>query len=92
MIIKGVSDIRGIHRLHTRPGSSRESDALLELYQLATENDHLQKKLQWVRRQKNQTENRLSEIAHAAHLVEKRRQNKATANVQPELHNTFLEY
>jgi hypothetical protein len=92
MIIKGASDIRGIRRLHTKPGSSKQSDALLELYQLATENDHLQKKLQWIRRQKDQTEKRLSEIAHAAHLIEKRRQKITTAAVQSEVHSTFLEY
>jgi hypothetical protein len=92
MIIKGVSDIRGIRRLHMRPGSSRKSGELLELYQLSTENDHLQKKLQWVRRQKDQTEKRLSEIAYAAHLIERRGQNKAATVVQSQVHTTFLEY
>ncbi len=67
MIIKGVSDIKGIRGMNVRPGPLRESKALLELYQLATEKDHLMKKLQWVMRQKDQTEKRLSEIAHTVH-------------------------
>lgn len=92
MIIKGANDIRGIRGLHTKPGPLRESDALLELYQLSAEKDHLLKKLQWVRRQKDQTETRLSEIAHATHIIEKRRHNKSIATSYSEVHSTFLEY
>lgn len=92
MIAKGVSDIRGVRRLHTRPGSSKESDALLELYQLSMEKDHLHKKLQWIRRQKNQAEVRLAEIEHAAHLIEQYRQRQFAAPSHTEVRGPFLEY
>lgn len=92
MIIKGVSDIRRIRGVGSRSGPLRESDALLELYQLATEKDHLMKKLQWVRRQKDQTEKRLSEIAYTAHAIEKRRTREQISTPHSEIHNTFIEY
>ena len=90
MIIKGVSDIRGMRGVKTRPGPLRESDALLALYQLSTEKDHLMKKLQWVRRQKEQTEKRLSEIAYTAQVVEKRRKREPASH--SEVRSTFIEY
>jgi hypothetical protein len=92
MIIKGVSDIRGMRGVNTRPGPLKESDALLELYQLATEKDHLMKKLQWVRRQKEQTEKRLSEIAYTVQVVEKRRKREPTSTSHSEVRSTFIEY
>jgi hypothetical protein len=90
MIIRGVSDIRRIRGVSTRTGPLKESDALLELYQLATEKDHLMKKLQWVRRQKDQTEKRLSEIAYMVHTVEKRRKREPPSH--SEARGTFIEY
>jgi hypothetical protein len=92
MIIKGVSDIKGMHGVNTRPGPLKESDALLELYQLATEKDHLMKKLQWVRRQKEQTEKRLSEIAYTVHAVEKRRKREPISTSHSEVRSMFIEY
>jgi hypothetical protein len=72
MIAKGVGEVRGIHSLNTRPGPLTESKAFLRLYQLAAEKDNLMKKIEWVRRQKNQTEKRLSEIIHMIRAVEVR--------------------
>lgn len=92
MIIKGASDIRGIRGVNTRSGPLRESDALLELYQLATEKDHLLKKLQWVRRQKDQAEKRLSAIAYTVDTIEKRRQSRSTSTSHSEVRSTFIKY
>jgi len=92
MIIKGVSDIRGMRDVNTRSGPLRESDAFLVLYKLAAEKDHLMKKLQWVRRQKDQTEQRLSEIAHTVHTVEQRRKRVSTPDSRPEFRDVFIAY
>jgi hypothetical protein len=92
MIIKGVSDIRGMRDVKTRPGPLRESDALLALYQFAAEKDHLMKKLLWVRRQKDQTEKRLSEIAYTAHTIEHRRKKESTSTPHSEFRSAFIEY
>lgn len=71
MITKGASDIRGIRSINTRPGPITESRGHLKLYQLAAERDNLMKKLEWVKRQNDQTKRRLSEIAHAMHMMKK---------------------
>ena len=96
MITKGVSDIRGIHSLNTRPGPITESSGLLKLYQLAAEKDNLLKKLEWVKRQKDQTEKRLSEIVHAMHTVKKtveeRSKREPTLDANPRLLNAFIKY
>jgi hypothetical protein len=92
MIIKGVSDIRGMRDVNTRPGPLRESDAFLVLYKLSAEKNHLLKKLQWVRRQKDQTEQRLSEIAHTVHTVESKRKRVSIPNTRPEFRSAFIEY
>jgi hypothetical protein len=92
MIIKGVSEIRGIRGLNTKAGRISEANAYLELYQLATEKDHLMKKLQWVGWQKNQTERRLSEIARTIHVVEKRARRALTSTPHSEFRSRFIEY
>ncbi len=69
MLTKGVSDIRGVRGLHTRPGPVTESSGLLRLYRLAVEKDGLLKKQAWVRRQQEQTEKRLAEIASTMQTV-----------------------
>jgi hypothetical protein len=92
MIIKGVSDIRGMRGLTTRPGTTTESSAFLELYQLATERDHLMKKLQWIRWQKDQAEKRLSEIAHTAYRVEKKAKRAPTLIASSGFRSPFIEY
>jgi hypothetical protein len=92
MIIKGVSDIRGMRDVNTRPGPLRESDAFLVLYKLAAEKNHLLKKLQWVRRQKDQAEQRLSEIAHTVYTVESKRKRVSIPNTRPEFRGAFIEY
>ncbi len=82
MILKGVSDIRSMHDVHTKPGPLKESDALLELYNLAQEKDLLLKKLQWVRQQNDQTEKRLSDIVHRINMIEKRRISTPTSHIE----------
>ena len=69
MIIRGISDIKGIRRLNTRPGPVTESSGLLKMYRLAAEKDNLLKKLAWVRRQQEQAEKRLAEIASTIQAV-----------------------
>lgn len=91
MIIKGVSDIRGVHGMNTRPGPVRESKAFLELYQLATEKEHLMSKLQRIRHQKDQTEKRLAEIGYIANAVEKKRATRKST-VHADFRSRFLEY
>lgn len=96
MITKGASDIRGVRSLNTRPGPITESSGLLKLYQLSAEKDNLMKKLEWVKRQKDQTEKRLSEIAHAMHMmkkvVEERSKREPTLNSNPGLRSAFIKY
>jgi len=72
MVPKGVGSIRGVRSLNTRPGPLTESHKLLLLYKLSTEKDYLTTKLAWNKRQTDQIEKRLAEIAHAAHAVEER--------------------
>ncbi len=77
MITKGASDIRGVRSLNTRPGPITVSRGFLKLYQLAAEKDNLMKKLEWVKRQDDQTKRRLSEIAHGMHTMKKVVEEKA---------------
>ncbi len=70
MITKGVSDLRGVHSLNTRPGPITESSGLLKLHQLASEKENLMKKLAWIQGQKDQAEKRLAEIARAMNAIE----------------------
>ena len=96
MITRGVSDIRGIRSLNTRPGPITESRGLLKLYQLAAEKDNLMKKLAWVKQQEDQTEKRLSEIAHAMHTVKKTVEERAKREPASDSHagfrGTFIKY
>jgi prefoldin subunit 5 len=96
MLTKGVGDIRGIRSLNTRPGPITESKGLLKLYQLAAEKDNLMKKLEGVKRQKDQTEKRLSEIAHAMHtvkrIVEERTKREPAVNTHPGSRGAFIQY
>ncbi len=96
MITRGVSDIRGMRGLNTRPGPMTESSGLLQLYRLAAEKDNLLKKLAWIRRQKDQTEKRLSEIASTMQAVKKVVEDKANrelvSNAHPEGRRTLIEY
>lgn len=71
MIIRGVSNIRSVHSINTRPGPISESTGLLKLYLLAAEKANLSKRLEWVKRQKDQVERRLLEIAHSMNLIKK---------------------
>jgi septal ring factor EnvC (AmiA/AmiB activator) len=77
MISKGVSDLRGVRCLTTRPGPITESSGLLKLHQLATEKENLLKKLALIQGQKDQTEKRLAEIARAMSTVEQAVREKA---------------
>ncbi|HLQ28199.1 MAG TPA: hypothetical protein VK140_03060 [Ktedonobacteraceae bacterium] len=96
MITKGASDIRGIRSLNTRPGPITESNGLLRLYQLAAEKDNLLKKLEWVKCQKDQTEKRLSEVAHTMHavkkIVEERAKREPISNSHAGFRSTFITY
>ncbi|MBU2578182.1 MAG: hypothetical protein ABH867_02440 [Patescibacteria group bacterium] len=71
MITKGVSDIRGIRSINTRPGPITESSGLLKLYQLAAEKDNLLEKVKWVERQKTRVMKRLSEIARGMNMMKR---------------------
>jgi hypothetical protein len=96
MIIKGASNIKGIRSLNTRPGPITESKGLLKLYLLAAEKDNLGKKLEWVKQQKDQTEKRLSEIAHTMHAVKKtveeRAKREPISHSTSELRRTLIKY
>lgn len=96
MITKGVSDIRGVRGLHTRPGPMTESSGLLKLYRLAVEKDGLLKKQAWVRRQQEQTEKRLAEIAAAMQavrqVVEERNAQGPFSPARSEARRTLVEY
>lgn len=90
MTPKGVGNIRGIHSLNTRPGPMTESLRLLAHYRLAAEKDNLMTKLAWNKRQKDQTERRLFEIAHAIRALEGRAQKEQVSQAQS--HHTFVQY
>lgn len=96
MIIKGSSDIRGVRSLNTKPGPMTESSGLLKLYQLAAEKDNLMKKLEWVKRQKDQAEKRLSEVMRAMRAVRKTVEEKSkrepTLASNPGLRSAFIKY
>jgi hypothetical protein len=76
MITKGVSNLRGVSRLNTRPGPISESGRFLKLHQLAAEKENAQRKQEWIQAQKEQVEKRLSEIARAMHSLEKTMRQK----------------
>jgi hypothetical protein len=92
VIIKGASDIKGIRSLNTRPGPITERSGFLKLYQLSAEKDNLLRKATWVRRQKNQTEKRLSEIAHVMHAVDESIARGSPSNAHADFRSTFIEY
>ena len=87
MITKGASDIRGVHSLNTRPGPITVSRGFLKLYHLAAEKENLMKKLEWVKRQRDKAERRLSEILHSMHLmgkvVEEKTKNQPAGGSNP---------
>jgi flagellar biosynthesis chaperone FliJ len=96
MITKGVSDLRGVHSLNTRPGPITESSGLLKLHQLASEKENLIKKLARIRGQKEQTEKRLAEIARAMNAIEQAVEEKAKEQPTSTSHTgrpgTFIKY
>ena len=96
MITKGASDIRGVHSLNTRPGPVTEATGLMKLYHLAAEKENLMKKLEWVRRQKDRAERRLSEILHSMHLmgkvVEEKTKNQPAANPNSKFRSLPIKY
>jgi len=96
MITKGVSDIKGIHSLNTRPGPITESSGLLKLYQLSAEKENLMKKLEWVKRQSDQVKRRLSEIIHGMHtmkrVVEEKAKKEPVPNSNHGLRRMFIKY
>ncbi|MGZ3749576.1 MAG: hypothetical protein ACXVCD_19720 [Pseudobdellovibrionaceae bacterium] len=96
MLPKGISDIRRMRSLNTRSGPITESSELLKLYQLAAEKDNLMKKREWVRRQQDQTEKRLSEIAYAMQAIKKTIEEKAKreaiSNPHSRFRNTIIKY
>lgn len=77
MITKGVSDIKGVRSLNTRPGPITVSKGFLKLYQLSAEKENLMKKLEWVNRQSDQAKRRLSEIVHGMHTMKRVVEEKA---------------
>lgn len=92
MIIKGAGDIKGIRSMNTRPGAITEKRGFLKLYQLAAEKDNLQRKALWARRQQEQTEKRLFEIAYGMHVVDQSIARAPNANAHAEFRSTFIEY
>ena len=96
MITKGASDIRGIHSINTKPGPITESSGHLKLYQLAAERDNLMKKLEWVKRQDDQTKRRLSEIVHGMHMmkriVERKSKAEPVLNSNPGFRGASIKY
>jgi hypothetical protein len=94
MKTKGVSEIRGIRSLNTRPGPITESSGLLKLHQLATEKENLHKRLAWISGQRNQTEKRLAEIAQAMQASKKRVEEKTTGrrSYDSGTRSTFIQY
>jgi predicted nuclease with TOPRIM domain len=92
MIAKGVSAIRGIRSLNTRRGPITESSGLLKLHQLAVEKESLMKKLEWIKGQKDQTERRLSEIAHAMHALEEGAKRELASNSNSGFRSTSIKY
>mgnify|MGYP001605085261 FL=1 len=96
MITKGASDIRGVHSINTRQGPITESSGHLKLYQLSAERDNLMKKLEWVKRQNDQTKRRLSEIAHGMHMMKRIVERKAKAepvlNSNPGFRGASIKY
>jgi hypothetical protein len=92
VIIKGASDIKGIRSLNTRPGAMTDTRGFLKLYQLAAERDNLQRKALWVRRQQEQTEKRLSEIAYGMHVVDQSIERASPSNAHAQFRSTFIEY
>lgn len=94
MVTRGVSDIKGLHSLTTAVGRLTERKGYLKLYQLAAEKDNLGRKLEWVWRQKGQSEERLCEIVRTMHTVEERmrREVVADADVSGRLRQRFLRY
>jgi hypothetical protein len=96
MKIRGVSEIRGVRSLNTRPGPITESSGLLKLHQLAAEKENLIKKLDWIQGQKNQTEKRLAEIGRAMDVVEQaveQRAKREPVSTSPVcFHGTSIKY
>ena len=96
MITKGVSDIRGVRSLNTRPGPVTVSKGFLKLYQLSAEKENLMKKLEWVNRQSDQAKRRLSEITHGIHtmkrVVEEKAKKEPTPNSNYGLRSMFIKY
>jgi hypothetical protein len=92
MIAKGVSDIKGIHSINTKPGPITESNGFLMLYRLAVEKDNLMKRLAWARRRKAQTERRLSEIVFTMHAVEERVKRESASKPNSESRSTLIRY
>lgn len=96
MITKGASDIRSLHSINTRPGPLTEATGLMKLYHLAAEKENLEKKLEWVKRQKEQVERRLSEILHGMHMikkvVEERTKNQPVPNPNSKFRNMSIKY
>jgi hypothetical protein len=96
MRAKGISNIRGMRSLNTKPGPITESKELSKLYRLAAEKDNLMEKLEWVKRQKDQTEKRLSEIEHAMHAIrktaEERTKRESTSNSHSGFRSTIVKY
>jgi hypothetical protein len=92
MIIKGASDIKSIRSINTRPGPITERSGFLKLYQLSVEKDNLRRKAVWVRRQKEQTEKRLFEIACVMHAVDESIVRGWASNAHSDFRSAFIEY
>jgi hypothetical protein len=94
MVTRGVGDIKGLHSLTTAVGQLTERKGYLKLYQLAAEKDSLRRKLEWVWRQRGQTEERLCEIVRTMRTVEERMRREPLADPEfsARLHQRFARY
>lgn len=97
MLPKGSGSIRGLHSINTRPGAQTRSEILRRMYLLACEEGHLERKTEWLKRQKEQTQRRLGEIWHALGFLKVGLEKKEKKMSKPEnrdanLHAVALKY
>lgn len=92
MIPKGLGDIKGLRSINNKPGPLTNKDGFLRLYQLSAEKDSLKKKLEWVNRQKAQTEKRIATVAEAIHTIEHQTHRALISDTYTEVRHPFIEY
>jgi hypothetical protein len=92
MIPKGLGDIKGLRSINNRAGPMTSTTGFLRLYQLSGEKDSMIKKLEWINRQKEQTEKRISGLAYTIRAVEEKTHRELTSDVHTESRRPFITY